>query len=145
MPGLAPGARILDVGAGSGILALAALRLGPGSAVAFDLDPLAAAASRENAVANGLAGRLEVFMGPLEALRPTPFDLVLANLLKTELLPLVEGIAALHRPGWARRLLGPARRTSARPWRRPCARRACGCSTRASARMRAASAGSLSS
>jgi ribosomal protein L11 methyltransferase len=98
-PGLAPGARVLDVGAGSGILALAALRLGPGSAVAFDLDPLAAAASRENAVANGLADRLEVFTGPLEALRPTAFDLVLANLLKTELLPLAEGIAACTAPG----------------------------------------------
>ncbi len=93
-PGLAPGARILDVGAGSGILALAALRLGPGTAVAFDLDPLAAAATRANAAANGLAGRLEVFAGPLEALRPAPFDLVLANLLKSELLPLAEGIAA---------------------------------------------------
>ena len=93
-PGLAPGARILDVGAGSGILALAALCLGPGTAVAFDLDPLAAAATRENAAANGLAGRLEVFTGPIEALRPAPFDLVLANLLKTELLPLAEGIAA---------------------------------------------------
>jgi len=93
-PGLPPGARILDVGAGSGILALAALRLGPGTAVAFDLDPLAAAATRQNAVANGLAGRLEVFTGPLEALRPVPFDLLLANLLKTELLPLVEGISA---------------------------------------------------
>ena len=98
VPGLAPGARILDVGAGSGILALAALRLGPGTAVAFDLDPLAAAATRGNAVANGLAGRLEVFTGPLEALRPTPFDLVLANLLKTELLPLAEGIAACTAP-----------------------------------------------
>ena len=98
-PGLGPGARILDVGAGSGILALAALRLGPGTAVAFDLDPLAAAATRENAVANALAGRLEVFTGPLEALRPTPFDLVLANLLRTELLPLAEGIAACTAQG----------------------------------------------
>jgi ribosomal protein L11 methyltransferase len=93
-PGLGPGARILDVGSGSGILALAALRLGPGTAVAFDLDPLAAAATRQNAAANGLAERLEVFAGPLEALRPAPFDLVIANLLKTELLPLAQGIAA---------------------------------------------------
>jgi ribosomal protein L11 methyltransferase len=98
-PGLASGARILDVGAGSGILALAALRLGRGSAVAFDLDPLAAAITRENAAANGLADRLAVFAGPLEALRPAPFDLVLANLLKTELLPLAQGIAACTAPG----------------------------------------------
>jgi ribosomal protein L11 methyltransferase len=98
-PGLAPGARILDVGAGSGILALAALLLGPGTAVALDLDPLAAAATRQNAAANGLAGRLEVFTGPLEALRPASFDLVLANLLRTELLPLAEGLAARIAPG----------------------------------------------
>ena len=97
-PGLAPGARVLDVGAGSGILALAALRLGRGTAVAFDLDPLAAVASRRNAVANGLGGRLQVFTGPLEALRLTAFDLVLANLLKTELLPLAQGIAARTAP-----------------------------------------------
>jgi ribosomal protein L11 methyltransferase len=93
-PGLAPGARILDVGAGSGVLALAALRLGPGTALAFDLDPLASAATRQNAAANGLAGRLEIFTGPLEALRSRPFELVLANLLKSELWPLMEGIAA---------------------------------------------------
>jgi ribosomal protein L11 methyltransferase len=98
-PGLTPGSRILDVGAGSGILALAALRLGRGTAVAFDLDPLAAAASRGNAIANGLEGRLQVFTGPLEALRLTAFDLVLANLLKTELLPLVQGITARTAPG----------------------------------------------
>jgi ribosomal protein L11 methyltransferase len=61
--------------------------------VAFDLDPLAGAAARENSRANNLEGRVDVFVGPLEALRPTPFDLVLANLLESELLPLLAGIA----------------------------------------------------
>ena len=51
------GRRVLDVGAGTGVLALAALRFGAGRAVAFDLDPLAAEATRSNAALNGLADR----------------------------------------------------------------------------------------
>jgi ribosomal protein L11 methyltransferase len=93
-PRLAPGARVLDVGCGSGVLALAALRLQPAlRAVALDLDPEAARASRANAHRNALAARLDVVQGPLDALRERPFALVVANLLRTELLPLVGAIA----------------------------------------------------
>jgi len=93
-PELAPGARILDVGCGSGVLALAALRLSrAGRAVAVDLDPEAARASRANARRNALAARLDVVQGPIEALREVTFALVVANLLRTELLPLVREIA----------------------------------------------------
>ena len=52
-----------------------------------------------NAVANGLAGRLRGLHGPARGPAAHPFDLVLANLLKTELLPLAEGIAARTAPG----------------------------------------------
>lgn len=93
-PRLPAGAEVLDVGCGSGVLALAALRLGAARAVALDLDPLAAAATRENAAANGLASRTQVVLGPLEALRAAHFALVVANLLRSELLPLLTGIAA---------------------------------------------------
>lgn len=89
-----PGARVLDAGCGSGVLALAALRLGAQQALGFDLDPLAPAAALENAQANGLAGRLQVFTGPLDALSGPPFDLVLANMLSSEFLPLAAGLAA---------------------------------------------------
>ena len=89
-----PGARVLDAGCGSGVLALAALRLGAQAAVGFDLDPLAAAASRENARANGLAGSLLVFTGPIDAVSAPPFDLVLVNMLSSEFLPLAAGLAA---------------------------------------------------
>jgi ribosomal protein L11 methyltransferase len=105
-PELEPGALILDVGTGTGVLALAALRLsgGEGSkAVALDIDPLAAAAARANARANGLGERLHVFTGPLAALRHEPFDLafdlVVANLLRTEMLPLLGEISQHVRPG----------------------------------------------
>jgi ribosomal protein L11 methyltransferase len=93
-PALEPGARILDVGCGTGVLALAAVRLSAGTrAVALDLDPLAALAARANARSNGLAQRLDVVLGPLEAVREAPFELVVANLLRSELLPLAAAIA----------------------------------------------------
>jgi ribosomal protein L11 methyltransferase len=99
-PGLSPGARVLDVGTGSGVLALAALRLGAARGVGFDLDPLSSAAARENALRNGLAARLDLFTGPIEALAPgARFELVVANLLRSELLPLVTALAHHTAPG----------------------------------------------
>jgi ribosomal protein L11 methyltransferase len=94
-----PGWRVLDVGTGTGVLSLAALRFGAAFAFAFDLDPLAAEATCGNARANGLESGLEVFVGPLEAVAAETFDLVVANLLRTELMPLIDGIASRVRPG----------------------------------------------
>ena len=94
------GARVLDVGTGSGVLALAAASLGARSAVGFDLDALAAPAACENARANPALAGLSWFTGPIAALAGDAFfDIVLANLLRFELEPLVEGIAARLRPG----------------------------------------------
>jgi ribosomal protein L11 methyltransferase len=94
------GARVLDVGTGSGVLALAALRRGAAFALGLDLDPLAAPAARANAEANALAAGLRVLTGPLAAVAAPPFDLVLANLLRSELEPLLPGLArALAREG----------------------------------------------
>jgi ribosomal protein L11 methyltransferase len=98
-PGLPPGARVLDVGTGTGVLALAAVRLAEARAVAFDCDPLATAAARENAAANGLAAGIDLFTGPLDALGDVVFDLVVTNLFENEMLPLLGGIAAHTRPG----------------------------------------------
>jgi ribosomal protein L11 methyltransferase len=99
---LAPGglaeSEILDVGSGTGVLALAALALGAKRAVAHDIDPLAATAIRANAAANGLSERVLVFTGPLDAIGAQSFDLVLANMLRTELLPLLGSIASHTRP-----------------------------------------------
>ncbi len=93
-PTLKSGARILDVGTGTGILSLAAAKLGPAVPVAFDTDSLATSAARENARTNGLGERLRLFTGGLEAIGGVAFDLVVANLLKTEMLPLFGAIAA---------------------------------------------------
>ena len=87
-------ARILDVGTGTGILALAAAKLSAAAGFAFDTDPLATAAAHENARLNGLGSRLRVFTGSLDAIGEIAFELVVANLLRTEMLPLFDGIAA---------------------------------------------------
>jgi ribosomal protein L11 methyltransferase len=91
---------LLDVGTGTGVLALAGLALGCGRAVALDLDPLAGQAARENAQRNGLSAGLDVFVGGIDALHPgARFDVVAANLLVSELLPVLPAIAAHLRPG----------------------------------------------
>jgi len=101
-PRLPAGARVLDVGCGTSVLALAALRLSRGTrGVALDLDPEAAWAARANALRNDLAARLDVLLGPLAAVREAAFALVVANLLRTELLPLVAEIAHHTAPGGA--------------------------------------------
>jgi ribosomal protein L11 methyltransferase len=91
--------RILDVGCGSGILALAALRLGAESAVGYDTDPLAVEAARANAERNGLAGRFEVRPGTLPPAATGRFPLVLANLVATLLVDLATSLAAHLAPG----------------------------------------------
>lgn len=91
--------RMLDVGTGSGVLALAAVALGAESALGFDLDPLATEAADAAAAENGLAGKARFVCGPIEAIeRDEPFPLVVANLLKRELLPLAGEIAARLAP-----------------------------------------------
>ena len=66
-----PGADVLDLGAGSGILALAAARLGAASVLALDTDPLAVRAARENVRLNGLEAIVRVEEGTLkDGLRP---------------------------------------------------------------------------
>jgi ribosomal protein L11 methyltransferase len=98
-PTLKGGTRILDVGTGTGILSLAAAKLGPADLFAFDNDSRATSAARENALSNGLGERLLLFTGGLEAIGDVPFDLVVANLLKAEMLPLAAAIAARVRAG----------------------------------------------
>ncbi len=85
--------RVLDVGTGSGILALAALKLGAGSALGFDLDLDAIREARGVVHSNGMTERFELFAGPIRCLSSGTFDLVLVNLLRTEMLPIASEIA----------------------------------------------------
>jgi ribosomal protein L11 methyltransferase len=74
-------ARALDLGTGSGILAIAAARLGVPHVLAIDSDPDAVASAVANVERNGLAGRVTCEAADAAALRATPAPLVLANLL----------------------------------------------------------------
>jgi ribosomal protein L11 methyltransferase len=91
-------ATVLDVGSGSGILALAALRLGAERAVCLDTDPLAVEATMANAAANGLATRVVARRGTLDAADAT-YHLLLANLVASTLIEVAGSLAAHAEPG----------------------------------------------
>jgi ribosomal protein L11 methyltransferase len=92
------GERVLDLGTGSGILAMIALRLGAGHALGIDNDPEAIECAREYAAVNGFGAELELRLAGLEELEAGPFDLVLANLDRKIFLP---NFGILH--CWAQR------------------------------------------
>jgi len=94
LPRLGRDPAVLDVGTGSGVLAVAAARLGARRAVGLDLDPLATAAAAEAARANGVAGAVAGFTGGVEALGLGRFELVVANLLRRELAPILGAVLA---------------------------------------------------
>jgi len=101
---VAPGDRILDVGTGTGILAIAAALLGAGRITALDADPFACEAARENAEANGQADRIrveEVRAGADDLGRRGPVQGIAANIQTRILLRLLPGAAhALADGGW---------------------------------------------
>jgi ribosomal protein L11 methyltransferase len=92
-----PGAAVLDIGTGTGILAIAALRLGAPTALAIDVDPDAVAAARVNGGRNGCAGLTVRLAEPHEV--AARFPLVLANLLTHTHLALAPQYAQLVSPG----------------------------------------------
>lgn len=88
---------VIDYGCGSGVLAIAALRLGAAHAVAYDIDPQALTATRDNAEANGVAQALTIANEAPQA--PLAADLLLANILSGPLCELAPRLAALLKPG----------------------------------------------
>jgi ribosomal protein L11 methyltransferase len=92
------GARVLDVGCGSGILAIAAVRLGAASAIGLDTDPIAVEATAANARRNAVARRIRVRVGSLPS-GERPFEVVLANLIASLLVTLGRELAAELAPG----------------------------------------------
>lgn len=103
--GLLTGRTFLDVGCGSGILSLAALRLGARLAVGLDPDPLAVAATEANARRNRLGPRVRAVEGSLPA-PDGPYDLVAANLVAGLLVELADALADAVRPAGGRLLAG---------------------------------------
>lgn len=91
------GKTVLDYGCGSGVLAIAALKLGAASAAAVDIDPQAVTATLDNAQRNGVADRLAV--STVAGMDATPADTVLANILAEPLEALAPILAALVRSG----------------------------------------------
>jgi ribosomal protein L11 methyltransferase len=85
--GVLKGARVLDVGCGSGILAIAAVRLGAARALGVDTDPIAVEATEANARRNRVARRIRARPGSVPSGEP-PFAVVLANLIAGVLVPL---------------------------------------------------------
>lgn len=80
------GSSFLDAGTGSGVLAIAAVKLGAQTVIGFDIDEWAAANARENALLNHVAGRIDVRLGDLDAVPEGDFDLIAANINRSVLL-----------------------------------------------------------
>ena len=98
---LHPGEAVLDVGCGSGILSIAAARLGAGPILATDVDPVAVLATVENGERNGLAARIVARQGSLPdpAERPGGWAVIVANILAEVIVQLLdEGLARLLAP-----------------------------------------------
>lgn len=97
---VAPGASVLDVGCGSGVLAVGAARCGAGSVVATDIDPGAPAATVANAERNGVAGSITATDRPLADLAADgrTYDVVLGNLLAPVIVELGAALVACTAP-----------------------------------------------
>jgi ribosomal protein L11 methyltransferase len=98
------GSHVIDYGCGSGILAVAAVKLGAREAHCFDIDPQALLATRDNAAANGVVA--QVMVHETAQSLPADADIVVANILSEPLCALAPSFARLVRPGGALVLAG---------------------------------------
>lgn len=90
------GTRGLDIGSGSGILAIAMVRLGARRAIAFDNDLDAYGPLRENRIRNDIdSAALPLFLGTLDAVRSEPFDVVTMNIIPEVIVPLLPSVKPL--------------------------------------------------
>lgn len=90
------GRSVIDYGCGSGVLAIAALKLGAAAALAVDIDPQAIIATRDNAARNAVGEKLSA--ATVDAMRAAPADIVLANILAEPLEQLAATLATLVAP-----------------------------------------------
>jgi ribosomal protein L11 methyltransferase len=93
------GGSLLDVGTGTGILAIAAIKLRPGSRVdGFDVDPEAVEVALENAAINRVADEIEIEVNKLSSYHGQDFDVVLANLTADVIVPLAPEFPQVLKP-----------------------------------------------
>lgn len=95
------GARVIDVGCGSGILSIAAARVGASEVMGLDLDPVAIEVARQNAVQNQVSETLSLHQGSLPSPRvdPASFDLAVANISAKVVTEIAPDLVAAVRPG----------------------------------------------
>jgi ribosomal protein L11 methyltransferase len=97
-----PGAKVLDLGCGSGILAIGAIKFGAATVRAVDIDPIAVKVTRENAEVNGVADKITADEGSLALIlsEGVAYDLALVNILAKVIVMLCgEGLGEVVRPG----------------------------------------------
>ena len=93
------GERVLDIGTGSGILAIAALKLGAAEAEGVDIDPMCVRTAGENAQLNGVDGKLKVLVGDLSDKATGKYDIITANIVANAILHLAPCVPALLAEG----------------------------------------------
>ena len=93
-----PGAVVADIGCGSGVLAIAAVRLGAREAIATDISPDAIIATVENARRNDVADVVDVSTATIEELDSATYDLVLANIGAATLCSMAQGLVQITKP-----------------------------------------------
>lgn len=86
------GATVLDVGTGTGILAIGAAKLGAGKIIGVDIDEWSLENGIENAKKNGVHERIEIRIGSLDTVPEQNFDIILANIIRNTILDLIDSM-----------------------------------------------------
>ena len=93
------GERVLDIGTGSGILAIAALKLGAAEAEGVDIDPMCVRTAGENSERNGVAEHFTVLVGDLSDKASGKYNIITANIVAAAILSLAPHVPVLMAPG----------------------------------------------
>lgn len=96
---LAGGEQVIDVGCGTGVLSIAAAKLGAVSVLAIDLDPVAVASAKQNILLNQMNEQVKVCAGNLLRDVVEPVDVIVANILAEVILQFTDDIGRLLKPG----------------------------------------------